>query len=265
MKLLTKLMFSGTGLHSGKLCSVELEPCDSPEILFFDQPLSSLKTEGTNRGSDYVFPDGTKIRTCEHLLSALAGLEIFSGLRIIVDGGEIPALDGCSETFCAEILKHSVESETPSAIEILQPVIVSNVDRTRFIAAFPYSGGLKITYSVEYNYVGASILDYDQSPESYVQEISRARTFAMKSDIDYLRSHGMALGGSLDNAILIDEGKILGTLRFENELVRHKVLDLIGDLASIGKPVKAHIIAMRAGHELHLRLASKLKEGTTND
>ena len=261
MRLANKLRFSGIGLHSGKECSVELEPCDSPEILVFDQPLRLLKTEGTNRGSDYVLPDGRKVRTFEHLLSALTGLEIFSGLRIIVDGGEIPALDGCSGEFSAEILRHSVESENPSALEISEPVIVSNVDRTRFIAAFPYSDGLKITYSVEYDYAGAFIFDYTQNPQNYVKEIARARTFAMKSDIEYLRSHGMALGGSLDNAIVIDENEIQakGGLRWSNELVRHKVLDIIGDLASIGKPLKAHIIAVRAGHELHLKLAEKLK------
>ena len=261
MRLTTKLKFSGLGLHSGKECSVELEPCDWPEILVFDSPLRLLKTEGTNRGSDYILPDGTKIRTFEHLLSALTGLEIFSGLRIIVDGGEIPALDGCSGEFSAEILKHSAQSDPVSPVELSRPVIVSNIDRTRFVAAFPYSEGLKITYSVEYNYAGTFIFDYTQNPQNYVKEIARARTFAMKSDIEYLRSHGMALGGSLDNAILIDENEIQakGGLRWPNELVRHKVLDIIGDLASVGRPLKAHIIAVRAGHELHLRLAEKLK------
>ncbi|MBQ3457590.1 MAG: UDP-3-O-[Synergistaceae bacterium] len=262
MRLTSKLKFSGLGLHSGKECQVELEPCGAPEVLISDYPLRLLKTEGTNRGSDYIFPDGTKIRTFEHLLSALAGLEIFSGVRVSVEGGEIPAIDGSAESFCAEILKNSENCEPVSPVEISEPLIVSNADKTRFVAAFPDSDGLRITYSVEYNYVGAYIFDYVQSPENYVREISRARTFAMKSDVDYLRSHGMALGGSLDNAILIDENEIhaKGGLRWENELVRHKVLDLIGDLASIGRPLKAHVIAMRAGHELHLKFAEKLKE-----
>ncbi|MBQ6920189.1 MAG: UDP-3-O-acyl-N-acetylglucosamine deacetylase, partial [Synergistaceae bacterium] len=82
MRLTSKLKFSGLGLHSGKECQVELEPCGAPEVLISDYPLRLLKTEGTNRGSDYIFPDGTKIRTFEHLLSALAGLEIFSGVRL---------------------------------------------------------------------------------------------------------------------------------------------------------------------------------------
>lgn len=267
MRLNGIISLEGVGLHSGKMCRLTIEPYDSPSVVMRsgheEAPLCTLKSSGTNRGSDYTFPGGTVIRTCEHVLSALAGLGVYEGVRVSVDGGEMPALDGCAETLCREIMSHSRdEGHEIRGVDVREPVIVSSNDRTRFVAAFP-NDGLHVTYTVEYETVGTQILDYVHSPESYAANIAPARTFAYERDIEYLRSHGMALGGSLDNAILI--GKTIqakGGLRWENEFVRHKVLDLIGDLASLGRPLNAHIIAVRAGHELHLRLAEKLKEDT---
>ncbi|MBQ3401756.1 MAG: UDP-3-O-acyl-N-acetylglucosamine deacetylase [Synergistaceae bacterium] len=258
-----KIILEGCGLHSGKNCRLVIERCDSPEILIRsgnnELPLRMLKTSGTNRGSDYAFPDGTTIRTCEHVLSALYGLGMLSGLSLNVEGGEIPALDGCSRILCGELDALGHVGNEPPALEVHEPVMVCGNDRTRFVAAFP-SDGLHVTYTVEYEHVGAQVYDYTHSPENYRENISGARTFAMKSDIEYLRAHGMALGGSLDNAIVIgDTIEAKGGLRWPDEFVRHKVLDLLGDIASLGRPLNAHIIAVRAGHELHLRLAEKLK------
>ena len=266
MKLNGTIILKGAGLHSGRECELIIEPCDSPEIIMNDVPISEFRTNGSNRGSDYIFNDGEKIMTCEHVLSALAGLDIFSGVKLTVRGGEMPALDGCSERVCSEIMKHSdsdsdSEAKFAGVIELTQPVIVyDNDDKKRFAAAFPCDR-LHVTYSVEYKYIGCQIMDYAHSPENYIREISRARTFAYEADIEYLRSHGMALGGTLDNAVVIGEHEIraAGGLRFANEFVRHKILDLIGDLASLGKRINAHFIAVRAGHELHLRLAEKIK------
>ena len=280
MKLNGKILLKGLGLHSGKECELLIEPYDCGEILMRSEnnelPLSKFALNGTNRGSDYIFPDGSKIKTCEHVLSALTGMGIWSGARITVKGGEMPALDGCGKILSEEILKHSVddnplaiswpsppcqgaqESET-EGLKINNSVIVSTEDKKRFVAAFP-SDRLYITYTVEYDFIGAQIFDYEHSPKNYYENIASARTFAMESEINYLRSHGMALGGSLDNAIAVGEKiQAKGGLRWENEFVRHTVLDLIGDLASIGRPLNAHIIACRAGHELHLKLAEKLR------
>ncbi|MBQ6774604.1 MAG: UDP-3-O-acyl-N-acetylglucosamine deacetylase [Synergistaceae bacterium] len=277
MRINGKIILKGAGLHSGRECELIIEPCDSPEIIIGNgedfMPISRFKTNGTNRGSDYIFTNGDKIMTCEHVLSGLAGLDIFSGLKLTINGGEMPALDGCAERVCSEIMKcsdsdYDSESESLNAIEVNQPVIIyGDDDKKRFIAAFPNRNKLHITYTVEYKYIGCQVFDYIHSPENYINEISRARTFAYESDIEYLRSHGMALGGSLDNAVLIRENEIKasGGLRFKNEFVRHKILDLIGDLASLGKKINAHIIALRAGHELHLKLAEMLKhEGRKN-
>ena len=265
MRLNGKILLEGVGLHSGKICRLSVEPYESGEVILScgdeEAPLHTLRTSGTNRGSDYIFPGGSVIRTCEHVLSALGGLGIYSGVRVAVDGGEMPALDGCTETLCREIMSHSEnDGHEVRGADIRRPVIVSSDDRTRFVAAFPCDA-LHITYTVEYENVGTQILDYVHSPENYAANIAPARTFAYERDIEYLRAHGMALGGTLDNAILIgDTIQAKGGLRWENEFVRHKVLDIIGDLASVGRPVNAHIIAVRAGHELHLRLAEKLKE-----
>lgn len=263
-----KILAEGLGLHSGKPCRLTLEPCATYEIILFSQgnasPLRLLRTLGTNRGSDYIFPDGKAVRTCEHVLSALYGLGIYWGVSIHVDGGEMPALDGCAEYLCSQLLKHSIEGERPvKPVEVKKPFMVKSEDGKRFITAFP-SNCLRITYIVEYDNVGTQMYDYVHTPHDYINEIMRARTFAVKSEIEYLRSHGMALGGSLENAVLIGdrEGEVYAKngLRWNNEFVRHKILDLIGDLASIGRPLNAHITAVKAGHELHLKLAEKLKE-----
>lgn len=262
MTLNGKIILSGKGLHSGQDCVLTIESCDSPEILMRsgknELPLRMLGLSGTNRGSDYVFPDGTRVRTCEHVLSALAGLGVWSGVRLTVDGGEMPALDGCSRTVC-DALRCEGAVSCGEGVKLDEAVCVYGEDTSRFVAALPYEG-LRITYMVEYKYIGAQVFEYVQSPESYYGEISCARTFAMQSDIDYLRAHGMALGGSLDNAIVIGETiQAKGGLHWPDEFVRHKVLDIIGDLAAVGRPVNAHIIAVKAGHELHLKLAEKLR------
>ncbi|MBQ7214401.1 MAG: UDP-3-O-acyl-N-acetylglucosamine deacetylase [Synergistaceae bacterium] len=266
MTLNGKIILTGKGLHSGQDCTLTIEPCNSPEILMRsgenELPLRKLRLSGTNRGSDYIFtsPDGTRVRTCEHVLSALAGLGIWSGVRLTVSGGEMPALDGCSRKLCDELRKVLGTPDSAEAVNLSEAVCVYGEDRNRFVAALPYEEGLRITYMVEYKYIGAQVFEYVQNPESYYREISCARTFAMQSDIDYLRSHGMALGGSLDNAIVIGETiQAKGGLHWPDEFVRHKVLDILGDLAAVGKPLNAHIIAVKAGHELHLKLAEKLR------
>ena len=261
MTLNGKIILKGVGLHSGKECELVIEPYETDEILMNELPLKDFNFTGTNRGSDYVFEDGSRIKTCEHVLSALTGMGIWSGVKLTVKGGEMPALDGCGRILSDEISKSPLKIPNKiKALEISSPVIVFSEDRKRFVAAFPCDH-LHVTYTVEYDFIGTQIFDYDHSPENYYENISRARTFAMLSDIEYLRSHGMALGGSLDNAIVVGEKiQASGGLHWPNEFVRHKVLDLIGDLAALGKPLKAHIIAVRAGHELHLKLAEELKK-----
>ena len=263
-----KIILKNQGLHSGKECVLTIEPAVSDFIIMrsadSDQELNinEFKLNGTGRGSDYIFSDGTKIKTCEHVLSALTGLDVWRDVKITVEGGEMPSLDGCADMLTQMILNNSIERpENSCALNLKTPLIVSNDDKTRFVAAFPNYDGLYINYSVEYEFIGAQIFDYVHSPENYIKNIARARTFAYERDINYLRSHGMAMGGNLDNAVILgSEIKAKDGLRWKHEFVRHKILDLIGDLAAIGKKLNAHIIALRAGHELHLKLSQIIKE-----
>ncbi len=262
MRLNGIIVLEGTGLHSGKDCRLTIEPCDSPEVLMRsgsnELPLKAFTLSGTGRGSDYIYPDGSRVRTCEHVLSALSGLGFWSGVRLTVEGGEMPALDGCSRKICDELLQHS-EPEDVKPAALNEAVCVYGRDKTRYIAALPYDC-LRISYIVEYEFIGAQIFEYVNSPENYHENISRARTFALMRDIEYLRSQGMALGGTLDNAIAVGETiQAKGGLHWPDEFARHKVLDIIGDLAAAGRPINAHIIAVKAGHELHLKLAEKLR------
>lgn len=261
-RLAGSFTINGVGLHSGRDCSVRVEPCD--ELVLSAEgmslPISKLALTGSGRGSDYTFPNGVRIRTCEHVLSALTGMGVW-GARLTVEGGEMPAVDGCAESVARHVLHLSDEChEAPAALNLAEPISVGCGDR--FVAAFP-SPVFRVTCAVKYSakVIGAQIFDFDGEADDFLAEISRARTFAMASDIEYLRSHGMALGGSLDNAILVHDDRVeaSGGLRWNDEFARHKALDLIGDLAALGRPLCAHVTAVRAGHELHLRLVERLR------
>ena len=263
MRLKGKIILKGKGLHSGNNCTLTLEECASPSVLMKaggnELPLSGFALSGTNRGSDYIFPDGSRVRTCEHVFSALTGLGIHEGVRLTVEGGEMPALDGCSRTLCDELLRHCEDANTTARTLTEAVSVYDEKDPARFIAALPCNE-LRITYAVDYEFIGRQFYDYVNTPAKYYDEISRARTFAMLSDIEYLRAHGMALGGSLDNAIVVSENiQAKGGLHWPDEFARHKVLDILGDLAAVGEALNAHIIAFKAGHELHLKLAEKLR------
>ena len=253
----------GVGLHSGRDCVLTVEPHDGEPVLRHEGvelPLRRLGLVGTGRGSDYVFPDGHRVRTCEHVLSALVGLGIW-GVRLTVEGPEMPALDGCAQRMTECLLAHSEPCASgPEPLALALPVQVG--DASRFVAAFP-APKFCVTCVVRYAspLIGTQMLDLTVAPEPYREQIARARTFAMEADLEALRANGMALGGSLENAVLVGaEGiRAAGGLRWPDEFVRHKTLDLIGDLAAVGRPVRAHVVAVRSGHELHLRLADRLR------
>jgi UDP-3-O-[3-hydroxymyristoyl] N-acetylglucosamine deacetylase len=257
------ISWEGKGLHSGSECKVTLSPSEEFSMSFNGAsfPVKELNFEGSSRGSDLIFPDGRKVRTVEHLLSAIGGLGLWK-TNIKVEGFEIPAIDGCSETFSREIFEASEECEPIKPLEIFAPICCESVNSS-FLSAIP-SEKLSITYIIKYenNLIGTSLYDYFETDcESYINEVSRARTFALEKDIKLLLQNGMALGGTLENAILVGESEIQtnGGLRYADEFVRHKILDLIGDLTLIGRPVCAKIIAIRAGHIPHLQFIEKLR------
>jgi len=272
-KLTQSIERKGVGLHSGREFHLSIEPGEalSLEAGGACLPVSKLALEGTGRGSDLIFPDGKRVRTCEHVLSAFAGLGIWRG-KISVSGEfplEMPGLDGCALGLASEILEKSTpienESEKNLPFALKYPIHVG--DEERFVVALP-STSFHVTYVIKYDspHIDTQIFDYYASMD-YLKEIARARTFAMRSEIDALRAAGLALGGSLDNAILVDDDgvKTTGGLRFPDEFVRHKILDLLGDLACLGRPLLAHIVAVRAGHALHLQLVERLRAASRLD
>jgi UDP-3-O-[3-hydroxymyristoyl] N-acetylglucosamine deacetylase len=260
----------GKGLHSGQDCGLSIEPSGEALSLEVDGeclPLSQLALEGTGRGSDLIFPGGKRVRTCEHVLSALAGSGVWRAKLVVTGAGlkadldlEMPGLDGCAADLAVEIAEKSVlSSEGPSPLKLQYPVFAG--DFSRFVVALP-SPSFRVTYVIDYDAapIGTQIFDYEHSTD-YLREIAPARTFAMRSDVEGLRAAGLALGGSLDNAILVDATGVetAGGLRFSDEFVRHKVLDLLGDLANLGRPLVAHVVAVRGGHVRHLQLVERLR------
>lgn len=288
-RLTGAFILEGAGLHSGENCRLKISPLNNDNKdensektgIFFKVKdnlcaIENLGLQGGGRGSDYIFNEKLKVRTCEHVLSGLAGMGVWSAELEFLDCGkaafsvhnEAPALDGCAGQVCEKILKNSeFYNYNIEPLKLYAPVYVRDLNnQDRFIAAFPDSN-LHITCAVSYNtpVINSQILDFNFTPDFYYNEIARARTFAMRSEIEFLRANGMALGGSLDNAILVgdkdkDDFQALNGLRWPDEFVRHKSLDLIGDLAALGRPLNAHIITVKAGHELHLKLVEKLRK-----
>jgi len=201
-----------------------------------------------------------KIGTIEHLLSALSGCAI-DNVVIELNGPEVPVMDGSSAPFVFLIeCAGSVTQDAPRrALEIRRDITVS--DSQRAVTAMP-GRGLSIDFEIDFDNaaVARQRWSFQVTQASYKREVSRARTFGFLEEVDRLREMGLALGGSLDNAIVIDGDRVLndGGLRYDNEFVRHKVLDLIGDLALIGGPVIGKFCCKRTGHSMNLRLLQTL-------
>ncbi len=281
----------GRGLHTGTHASVRLSPNRDARGIHFafrwgEYAIEEAIPSGTSRGTDLLFPGGGRLKTAEHLLAAVGGL-VLDSLTIQVgsaDGPdasadsagtqaddravlEIPALDGCSAQWVRLLRDAGIESRDGFSNPLVPPVpvVLSDEEGKRFIAAFP-SDDLRIDYIIQYPSIpdiGTQAFSIRPDPEVFERELAGARTFALASEIETLRRRGLARGGSLENATVFGEApgsvQAKGGLRFPDEPVRHKVLDLIGDLVLVGRPVRARIVAFRAGHEMHLRLVHALK------
>ena len=257
-------VLSGVGLHSGAGASVRLLPASSGGLVFRRQrdgqeiPALVSNVSDTSRCTRLSL-NGFEVQTVEHVLSALAGLGV-SDAVIEIDGPEVPAMDGSAAPFAAAILDagRCEFAETVSPITLTQPVYVS--ERGSTIVALP-SETLSLTVVLDYPrhaYLGTQAAVF--SGEDYFTQIAPARTYGFLSEIEGLRAAGLGLGASFDNAIVLGETQYETPLRFPNELTRHKLLDLIGDLALAGRPVCAAIIAVKPGHTLNVRLARLLAE-----
>lgn len=252
--------FSGVGIHSGKRVDIFLRPSAGGEIIFrrsdlgnLELPLDPKKTEADNSTS--LVCKGCKIQTLEHLLAVLFMFGIDS-LVIELNGPEIPAMDGSASPFAQAVLQAGVKrlAQEKKTFKILKPYTIRE-EEDAFLSFFPDSD-FRITYSIEYDHplIRRQQLSLRLDQDSFIREIAPARTFGFMKDVPSLRSRGLAAGGTLDNAVVLDEkGVISGSLRYPDEFVRHKILDLIGDLSLLGSPLSGHFKAHKAGHRLHLK------------
>jgi UDP-3-O-[3-hydroxymyristoyl] N-acetylglucosamine deacetylase len=254
-----EIHFSGVGVHSGKKVDLLLRPSSSGEITFRRTDLDNLELaldpkKIETKSSTYLVSEECKIQTLEHLLAVLYMLGIDS-LIIEINGDEIPIMDGSASPFVQAILSAGIMSlpERKKSIKIIKSSFLEEKD-----AAFSFSpdSGFKITYSIEYDHpaIQRQELSLSLNLENFIKEVAPARTFGFLKDVPALRAQGLAAGGSLDNAVVLDEKSVIsGPLRYPDEFVRHKILDLIGDLSLMGSPLTGHFKAHKAGHSLHLK------------
>lgn len=254
-----EVLFSGIGVHSGKQVELWLKPSSSGEIIFrridldnSEFHLDPKKIEAKNC-SMLVAKKG-RIQTLEHFMAVLFMLGVDS-LIIELNEEEIPIVDGSAFPFVEAILKAGIKplQEKKKSIKILKPFIIQEEDA--LISVVPDSD-FRITYLIEYDHpaIESQELSLSINKENFIKQIAPARTFGFLKDVPVLLAQGLALGGSLENAIVLDEKSIInGPLRFPDEFVRHKILDFIGDLFLLNSSIIGHFKAHRAGHGLHLK------------
>ncbi|MFZ6017273.1 MAG: UDP-3-O-acyl-N-acetylglucosamine deacetylase [Nitrospirota bacterium] len=261
-----EVSFEGIGLHTGRYATVSLKPAPRDTGIIFVRADKGITIKARICSvTDTAFSttlgyNGTRIRTVEHILATLSGLGI-DNLFIEVNGPEIPILDGSSTELINIILRGGIakQGKKRQYIKITRPVIL--YDGHSEIAALPYDGK-RITYRIYFNHrlLGEQKLSLELTEEIFAREIAPARTFGFLKDVEHLRANGFAKGGSLDNAIILGSNSVLNSsgLRFKDEFVRHKMLDLIGDFSLLGFPIYGHIVASKSGHTTNLKFLKKL-------
>jgi len=257
-------IFEGVGLHTGIVSKATVSPAKAGDGIVFVTggvkiPATYKYVVDTSFATTLGKDDAT-VRTVEHILSALSGLGIDNAL-IEIEGPEVPAMDGSAREF-VEAFKEAgiVELDAPRGyVKVIKSVTVHDGDKSASILPSP---NVEVTYRIDFDHpllsdqCFSSLLD----DSGYSGEIAPTRTFGFLRDVEMLKSNGLALGGSLENAVVLDDGKVLndGGLRFDDELVRHKVLDAIGDLALAGMPIIGHIVMDKSGHKLNHMLVTEL-------
>ena len=257
----------GIGLHSGNRIRMRLRPAAAGTGVVFvrtDRGGVEIPADLDHAGPSFyatvIEKDGVTVGTIEHLMAALYAL-LVDDVRVELDGPEVPILDGSSRPFVERILEAGrVElSMRREYLTLVRPVEVTRDDKR--IAAYP-AREYRVTYAIDFDHpqLGYQELSASLWGEGvFADKLAPARTFTFERDVERLRRAGLALGGSLDNAVVVGERGILNSdLRFPDEFVRHKMLDLTGDLSLLAHPLRAHVVAFRAGHDLHSELARRI-------
>ena len=265
---------AGVGLHSGVKVTMVLRPAAPDTGIVFrridlnpvvDLPASALMV-GDTRLCSCLERDGAKVGTIEHLMSAFAGLGIDNAF-VDLDAAEIPILDGSAAPFVFLIQSAGIE-EQPVAkkfIRVTRAIEVHESDKSgeKWARLAPYDG-FRLSFSIAFNHPAINRtgqkVTIDFAETSYIREVSRARTFGFMQEVEWMRENGLAQGGGLDNAVVLDEYRVLNNdgLRYADEFVKHKVLDAIGDLYLLGHPLLASFTAHKSGHALNNALARAL-------
>jgi UDP-3-O-[3-hydroxymyristoyl] N-acetylglucosamine deacetylase len=266
---------TGVGLHNGEKVTLTLRPAATDTGIVFKrvdlpQPNEILATPDAvhdTRLCSALEANGARVATVEHIMSALAGLGV-DNVYIDVDASEIPIMDGSSGPFVYLIQEAGVVEQTAAKKFIRIKKTVEVIDGDKWVRFEPYHG-FKIDFTINFNHPvfenSGSHVKIDFSEDSYIKEISRARTFGFMHEVEYLRSNGLARGGSLDNAIVLDEYRVINAdgLRYDDEFAKHKVLDAIGDLYMLGHPILGAFYAYKSGHALNNQLLRALMQDET--
>jgi UDP-3-O-[3-hydroxymyristoyl] N-acetylglucosamine deacetylase len=262
---------TGVGLHSGEKVYLTLKPAPVDHGIVFRRvdldPIVDIQAKATNVGettmSTTLVQEGVRVDTVEHLLSAMAGLGIDNAI-VELSAQEVPIMDGSAGPFVFLLQSAGIaeQSKAKRFIRIKKKVEVREGDK---VASFVPYNGFKVTFEIEFDHPAfkqsAQKASLDFSSTSFVKEVSRARTFGFMKDIEFLRSKNLALGGSVNNAIVVDEYRVVNEdgLRYEDEFVKHKILDAVGDLYLLGHSLIGEFVGFKSGHGLNNKLLRELE------
>ncbi len=256
---------SGVGIHGGEQVTLRLRPAPpGTGVAFVRTDIGTAIPARAENARDLAYATtlrvrGAEARTVEHVMAAVAGIGV-TNVFVDLSGAEVPILDGSALPFVELIEGAGVEDQGASLPELHVRRIIRVGDDERWVELRP-SPSLTVDYRVRYESeaVGQQRFVGEITPERFAASIAPARTFGFLDEVAALRKRGLGLGGSLDNCVVVDRNRVLsGELRFRDEFVRHKVLDLIGDLALLEFPLRGHVVAHRAGHALHVAAVNQL-------
>lgn len=262
------LHIAGTGLHTGNTINMTLRPAKAGSGIIFERKegnsITRIKACAENvvdtRMATVIGSGGVRVSTIEHLMAALVACHI-DNLIIQIDGPEVPIMDGSATPFISRILATGVTrlEQSRKMISITKPIHLQEGDKR--ISIIP-SRFFRISFELDFNHpcIKRQHRSIKVSPQSICQDIASARTFGFYEEVEYLKSQGLAKGGSLENAVVIDKDKILNPegLRFADEFVRHKILDTVGDFNLLGHSILGHVKSHKAGHDMNHKMVEKI-------
>ncbi len=263
----------GIGLHTGKTVKMMLKPAPAGTgVIFIRTDLGNTEigavaanTAATSYATT-LSQNNASVKTVEHLLAAFSGLNV-DNVYVEINADEVPIMDGSARPFVKLIADTGIRTQEmlQPILKVIKPIFVREGNKQ--LAIWP-AETTSISYFIDFNHpmLKEQSLQYQQSEEMFLREVSNARTFGFLSDVKTLQANGLARGASLDNAVALGEDSVLNKdgLRYKDEFVRHKILDLIGDLSLVGMPIIGHIVAHKSGHGLNAQMVSKLLSSPHN-